>query len=245
MASSLLVFKVPMLLAAMYAEFVALTPPNATPSKEDATRGYDGRDIITRLSLTISRFAIAVGWLTHGCEIAAILAQEVPGVADVVPAVFSPPFFWQDGPFVDELALDPMFLLGFALLAFGTAVRKTCYNTLGRHFTFQLAILKEHKLVTWGPYSVVRHPSYSGVIAAFAGMVAMQLSPGSWLTVGGALHTPLGQAIIGGWVGWLMLLVFGFTRRVLIEDAVLRKEFGSQWDEWARRVPNTLIPYLW
>ncbi|KAF9644887.1 hypothetical protein BDM02DRAFT_829359, partial [Thelephora ganbajun] len=40
------------------------------------------------------------------------------------------------------------------------ALRLFSFRTLGRHFTYQLAILPSHKLVTTGPYAYIRHPSY-------------------------------------------------------------------------------------
>ena len=32
--------------------------------------------------------------------------------------------------------------------------------------------------------------------------------------------------------------------RAEVEDQVLRKEFGNEWEEWARKVPYSFIPYL-
>ena len=35
-----------------------------------------------------------------------------------------------------------------------------------------------------------------------------------------------------------------FMHRAELEDQVLRKEFGIEWEEWARKVPYKFIPYV-
>jgi len=51
-----------------------------------------------------------------------------------------------------------------------------CYRTLGRHFTFQLSIKRNHTLVKDGPYAVVRHPGYTGYLLMVLGMLIWFLS---------------------------------------------------------------------
>ncbi|KAL7284846.1 hypothetical protein ACG7TL_002159 [Trametes sanguinea] len=162
----------------------------------------------------------------------AILSGLFPRVADPVPAA-------------RQLSVHPIFLLGMFLLYCGAILRKRCHRTLGRHFTFQLTILKEHKLVTSGPYAIVRHPSYTGIIIATVGVFMMGLSPGSWLVESGIIDTFQGTTVVAAWLSWYTFMTFGFLRRTRIEDAVLREEFGAQWDEWARKVPYQLVPYVW
>lgn len=52
------------------------------------------------------------------------------------------------------------FLLGWCLVSIGGILRVSCFNALGKHFTYELSLIKGHQLVTTGPYNVVRHPSY-------------------------------------------------------------------------------------
>ena len=47
----------------------------------------------------------------------------------------------------------------------GVALRWYSVIYLGRFFTANVAILKDHQLVDTGPYRFVRHPSYTGVRA--------------------------------------------------------------------------------
>ena len=54
---------------------------------------------------------------------------------------------------------------------------------MGSHFTFELTLQKDHKLVTSGPYRIVRHPSYIGIYAFYLGSDLVYLVPGDqWAT---------------------------------------------------------------
>ncbi|KAI8968783.1 ICMT-domain-containing protein [Trametes punicea] len=233
-------FKVLALVVAMLAEDIVYKSPNPPPRKEEA-RPYGGGDILGDALAAGMYLVIAFAWSIHACEIVAILARDArtPLSPSILSALFANPSA------ANDLSVHPVFVVGIALLVFGAVVRKACYNTLGRHFTFQLAILKEHKLVTWGPYSVVRHPAYTGGLAALVGMLCAHFAPGGWLVSSGVLGTLLGRVMTGGWVAWVVFMIVGTVRRVPKEDAVLRKEFRDQWDEWARKTPYALIPYVY
>ena len=81
----------------------------------------------------------------------------------------------------------PAFLLGWSLAVSGALLRMWCYHILGPQYTFQRAVIKEHKLVTSGPYRVVRHPAYTGFIMHAAGLFTAQFCPGSWAWESGVL----------------------------------------------------------
>ena len=146
---------------------------------------------------------------------------------------------------MDKLRLSPLFLLGFTLLVVGATMRQVCYDTLGTFFTFQLALFKEHKLVTWGPYGVVRHPSYSGLILGIAGIASVGLGPGSYLYESGMLANPLVAGSAAAWTLWWISVTGAVVRRVSTEDEVLKNRFGQEWEEWAKRTPYKLVPYLY
>jgi len=61
--------------------------------------------------------------------------------------------------------------LGAIIALIGIAFAVLSYRTLGRNFRFYAAPRRNGKLVTWGLYSKVRHPIYTGVMAALAGWV--------------------------------------------------------------------------
>ncbi len=81
-----------------------------------------------------------------------------------------------------------------------------------------------HRLIDSGPYSIVRHPGYAGLILVppFSG-----LALGSWLAVA---------------VGLVMSALV--LRRVLFEDSFLSKNLAG-YAAYTRRVPHRLIPGLW
>lgn len=40
-------------------------------------------------------------------------------------------------------------------------------------------------------------------------------------------------------------LTTGLMLRMSKEDIALKKEFGNQWDNWARIVPYSIIPWVY
>ena len=124
--------------------------------------------------------------------------------------------------------VSPSFLSGCGLIIAGSIIRLCCYRAMGKLFTFQLALLPEHTLIKHGPYSVVRHPPYT--VSAFPLVYA---GPGSLLyEIGGA----------GLFVAGVCLVARGMRRRSNTEDRLLSKQFGEEWDRWARRVRWELCP---
>jgi protein-S-isoprenylcysteine O-methyltransferase Ste14 len=115
-------------------------------------------------------------------------------------------------------------LAGFAGMAISGAV---VFHAMlsNRFFSSVVRIQKErgHTVVDSGPYAVVRHPGYAGMILVvpFSG-----LALGSWLSVGIAL-------VYSGLI----------LRRVLFEDAYLRQNLAG-YDAYTRRVPYRLVPGL-
>ena len=60
------------------------------------------------------------------------------------------------------------------------AAQAVAIKTLGRFFTFDVRVVEDQHIVTSGPYKLVRHPSYTGMMLAFAGM---GLALGNWLSL--------------------------------------------------------------
>jgi len=55
-----------------------------------------------------------------------------------------------------RIVLNPSFFIGTGLTIVGGAIRWNCYRVMGQMFTYEVTVLKEHKLVTTGPYSYTR-----------------------------------------------------------------------------------------
>jgi protein-S-isoprenylcysteine O-methyltransferase Ste14 len=91
-------------------------------------------------------------------------------------------------------------------------------QTLGKQWTFEARVIKGHELITSGPYAVVRNPIYLGM---FGLMIATGLVFTTW------------------WAMIIAVIIFliGNQVRIRAEEQLLRETFGSQFDEYASRVP--------
>lgn len=108
---------------------------------------------------------------------------------------------------------------GCLLVAAGEALRKAAMLTAAGSFTHDLALRREatHRLVTWGPYALLRHPGYAG-FAAWA--VGTQL----------VLRNPLCA------VAFAVAVSRFLTARVEAEEALLFRFFGVSYERYAARV---------
>ena len=132
--------------------------------------------------------------------------------------------------------------IGLTLIALGTWIRLLTYRHLGRFFRFETSIQKDHELIISGPYSVVRHPSYTGLILLLGGSFPWYLSRGSYIMESGLWSTILGKLIVVIYFSLLILSVWFTVARMSKEDIALRNQFGRKWDDWAKRVPCSLFP---
>ena len=126
-------------------------------------------------------------------------------------------FRWSPVPGPVSLAGDALVMLGLFidLLVFRV-------NTYGGA---NIRVIEGQRVISTGPYALVRHPMYSGGLVMALGI---PLALGSWWAlVAAAVATPLALA-------W----------RILDEEAMLRHELAG-YREYAARVRYRLIPLLW
>jgi protein-S-isoprenylcysteine O-methyltransferase Ste14 len=150
--------------------------------------------------------------------------------------------FLPSGKHPDCIKLTPTSTFAMALVMLGTAIRYWCYREMGKQFTAHLTLLKNHKLITTGPYSVVRHPSYTGILFTFVGEIIWYTARGSWLRESMIYQMKLSWLFIAPVMFAIIACFVAIPRRIPVEDAILKKEFGKDWDEWAKAVPYRLIP---
>lgn len=115
--------------------------------------------------------------------------------------------------------------IGAAGVAVGLAIRWTAILTLRRYFTITVAIRADHKLVDWGLYRYVRHPSYSGAIISLCGL---GLGSGGWLA---------GVVVI-------LPIVWAVFRRIHAEELALGDGLGADYLTWRANTPR-LVPRFW
>ncbi|KJA15639.1 hypothetical protein HYPSUDRAFT_148858, partial [Hypholoma sublateritium FD-334 SS-4] len=143
-----------------------------------------------------------------------------------------------------HLAFTPLAAIGLTLSILGGLLRMYCFDTLGHFFTFDFCIRRDHKLITTGPYSIVRHPSYSGFIFAYIGMVLAHLTPGALLTeyltaFPGRFYV---KEVMSIWFVLRAMRCAFWVPRSKEEDEGLKKTFGKEWVAWAARVKYRIIP---
>jgi protein-S-isoprenylcysteine O-methyltransferase Ste14 len=67
--------------------------------------------------------------------------------------------------------------VGFAVFAAGVAFRLTAIRTLGKFYSHRVRVLGDHQVVSTGPYRLVRHPAYTGMLVAHLGVVVFFFNP--------------------------------------------------------------------
>ncbi|KAH8100894.1 hypothetical protein BXZ70DRAFT_1007826 [Cristinia sonorae] len=238
-------YRVPFLVFNLIAGHVATCPPNKEPGLAERKRYQNNNkrlEFLTIIQWWFLPFIWVVLYTFHLSEIYVTLASVFPAIRSHALLSVLLPTTRLIGPMSSRLHVSPTLLLGSFMCFFGCTLRYICYNTLGRQFTFELSLKKDHKLITHGPYSIVRHPSYIGSVIYFSGILIADFGAGSWFSVAGMWSTTFGRVLGTVWVCTVTFLLTSLVSRVPKEDKVLREEFGMQWVEWANKTPYRLIP---
>ncbi|MGX5839084.1 methyltransferase family protein [Mesorhizobium sp. ArgA1] len=93
---------------------------------------------------------------------------------------------------------------------------------LGRLWSASVTAKAEHRVVDTGPYGMVRHPIYTGLLLA---ILATMAAKGTVWGIAGAAF-----------------LTIGIVVKARLEERFLRGELGSAYDDYTRRVPM-LVPF--
>src|SRR5215217_3781880 len=112
---------------------------------------------------------------------------------------------------------------GLAVFALGLALRAWAVHELGRFFKYTVVIQADHRVVDTGPYRLIRHPSYTGLLLAELGL---GIALGTWLSIPACVLPPL----------------VGFGLRLRSEEVVLARELGDPYRSYMARTKR-LIPY--
>jgi len=138
-----------------------------------------------------------VQFIVCAAEISIILASdsESKNHSSLLSKLILSLLVWNGGE-PENLHMSNAAAIGLALMILGTWIRLMSYRQLGRFFRFEVSIQKDHELIVSGPYSVVRHPSYTGMILVLGGWFPWQLSKGSWIMESGLWNTMLGRLLV-------------------------------------------------
>ncbi|SFI28607.1 methyltransferase family protein [Halpernia frigidisoli] len=116
-------------------------------------------------------------------------------------------------------------IIGLAFLMLGVIFRLVVVYNLGKYFTVDVTIVKDHKLITDGFYKYIRHPSYSFSLLTFVGLAL----------------------VLNNWIAAIVLLIPVFSMflwRIKIEEKVLTEQFGSEYTDYMKRTKK-LIPFIY
>ena len=89
---------------------------------------------------------------------------------------------------------------------------------LGRLWSSSVTRKADHRVVDTGPYAIVRHPIYTGIIVA-------------------SIATALLRGTVLAWLG-VFAMTLGWVIKARLEERFLREQLGREaYDTYARRVP--------
>lgn len=109
-----------------------------------------------------------------------------------------------------------------ALIAIGIAFAWWARLHLGRLWSSTVTAKADHRIIDTGPYALVRHPIYTGLLLSIFATMAV-------------------KGTVWGVAGAALLLV-GIVIKARLEESFLRGELGPAYDDYARRVPM-LVPF--
>jgi protein-S-isoprenylcysteine O-methyltransferase Ste14 len=115
--------------------------------------------------------------------------------------------------------------IGLGVFGAGLALRGWAVHELGRFFKFTVVVQAEHRVVDTGPYRLIRHPSYTGLLTAALGL---GIALGTWLSIPACTLPPL----------------IGFSIRLTHEERILARELGEPYRSYMERT-RKLIPGVW
>jgi protein-S-isoprenylcysteine O-methyltransferase len=127
---------------------------------------------------------------------------------------------------VADMGLGPVIgWVGVAVMVVGLAVRVWSQAVLGLYYTSTLRHAADQTVVASGPYRLLRHPGYAGMLVA-------------WL---GAGMTTTNWAVA---LALCLLMVVAYGYRVAAEEATLLGAFGDWYKEYMARTWR-LVPYVY
>jgi protein-S-isoprenylcysteine O-methyltransferase Ste14 len=115
--------------------------------------------------------------------------------------------------------------IGLVLLWCGLGLRLWSFQTLGRYFTFTVQTSPDQPVISAGPYRVIRHPGYAGMLLAVIGL----------------------GFTIDNWVSLVVLtgaVASGLIYRIVVEERALSRDLGGRYQAYARS-RRRLIPFVW
>ncbi len=136
-----------------------------------------------------------------------LLSNRVP-----IPLLGERLFPWSPWPF----------WTGAAITAAGLLFTVWARIYIGANWSGVVTIKQGHELIDSGPYALVRHPIYTGLLAGFVGS---GMARGDW------------RAVLAVVIAWVAL-----WRKLRLEERWMTERFGERYRAYCARVP-ALVPF--
>jgi protein-S-isoprenylcysteine O-methyltransferase Ste14 len=115
--------------------------------------------------------------------------------------------------------------VGVAIGWLGLLLRWWSFVTLWKYFTLVVRTSEGQPVVVRGPYKVLRHPSYTGLLLAFVGC---GLLLGNWMSAASSVTVVLAALLY----------------RIRIEERALNAALGKSYRDFAATRAR-LVPFVW
>jgi protein-S-isoprenylcysteine O-methyltransferase Ste14 len=115
------------------------------------------------------------------------------------------------------------FWLGAAVTVAGLLLAVWARVYLGRNWSSSISIKQGHELIITGPYAVVRHPIYTGILA-------------------GLLGTAIALSQVRGFIVFVLIFIVLWLK-LRMEEQWMRSQFGETYASYAHQTA-ALVPYL-
>ena len=122
-------------------------------------------------------------------------------------------------------AWNTFFAIGMALFVIGLLIWVYSILTLKQYFTYSVATVENHKIITTGPYKFIRHPGYLGQLMIFLGI----------------------SISISNWISFLFMMIpvsIGYLYRISIEEKFMSEQLGEDYQFYQERTKK-IIPMLY
>lgn len=144
----------------------------------------------------------------------------------IIALILLGPGKWYGNSFLREKFIehtDTVGLIGLIVAALGTGVAVWSRILLGRNWSLAVQQKEDHELIKAGPYKLVRHPIYSGLLLLFTGHAI----------------------IVGDYRGILAVLIvfLSFWFKLKKEETVLTQTFGDQYLEYKKET-KAIVPFV-